>query len=79
MSTTTSLHVDHRSIHGVRIRFAASGGTNGPTLLLTSPWPERLASHSWLGAGGVAAHPGARPGDDGDLAVEVVGGVRRFA
>jgi pimeloyl-ACP methyl ester carboxylesterase len=31
-----------RSIDGVRIRYADSGGSQGPTLLLTSPWPESV-------------------------------------
>jgi len=31
-----------RTIDGVRIRYADSGGSNGPTVLLTSPWPESL-------------------------------------
>ena len=39
MATTTSLHVGYRGIDALRIRVADSGGTNGPTLLLASPWP----------------------------------------
>ena len=31
-----------RSIDGVRIRYADSGGSQEPTLLLTSPWPESV-------------------------------------
>jgi pimeloyl-ACP methyl ester carboxylesterase len=31
-----------RSIDGIRIRYADSGGSQGPTLLLTSPWPESV-------------------------------------
>jgi pimeloyl-ACP methyl ester carboxylesterase len=33
---------DYRTIDGVRIRFADSGGSPEPTILLTSPWPESL-------------------------------------
>ena len=31
-----------RSIDGLRIRYADSGGTQESTVLLTSPWPESL-------------------------------------
>jgi pimeloyl-ACP methyl ester carboxylesterase len=31
-----------RTVDGVRIRYADSAGTQGPTLLLTSPWPESV-------------------------------------
>jgi pimeloyl-ACP methyl ester carboxylesterase len=31
-----------RSIDGIRIRYADSGRSQGPTLLLTSPWPESV-------------------------------------
>jgi pimeloyl-ACP methyl ester carboxylesterase len=31
-----------RPIDGVRVRYADSGGSRGPTLLLTSPWPESV-------------------------------------
>jgi pimeloyl-ACP methyl ester carboxylesterase len=34
--------VEFRTVDGVRIRYADSGGSNGPTLLLTSPWPESV-------------------------------------
>jgi pimeloyl-ACP methyl ester carboxylesterase len=30
------------TVDGVRIRYADSGGTAGPTILLTSPWPESV-------------------------------------
>ena len=39
---TTSVEPQFRTIDGLRIRYADSGGTTGPTLLLTSPWPESL-------------------------------------
>ena len=42
MATTTTPQVQHRTIDGVRIRYADSGGSPEPTLLLTSPWPESL-------------------------------------
>ena len=31
-----------RTVRGVRIRYAESGGNHDTTLLLTSPWPESL-------------------------------------
>jgi pimeloyl-ACP methyl ester carboxylesterase len=34
--------VQYRSVNGVRIRYADSGGTKQPTLLLTCPWPESV-------------------------------------
>jgi pimeloyl-ACP methyl ester carboxylesterase len=42
MSTTTTPEVHFRTVGGVRIRYADSGGSREPTLLLTSPWPESL-------------------------------------
>jgi pimeloyl-ACP methyl ester carboxylesterase len=42
MATTTAPHVHFRTVDGVRIRYADSGGSRGPTLLLTSPWPESV-------------------------------------
>ena len=47
MSTETSAkgafpQVQFRTVAGVRIRFADSGGTKQPTLLLTCPWPESV-------------------------------------
>src|SRR5215510_8256980 len=41
-SLTASIEPRFRMIDGLRIRCADSGGTNGPTLLLTSPWPESI-------------------------------------
>jgi pimeloyl-ACP methyl ester carboxylesterase len=32
----------HRTVDGVQIRYADSGRAHGPTILLTSPWPESL-------------------------------------
>jgi pimeloyl-ACP methyl ester carboxylesterase len=37
-----SLELRFRTVDGVRIRYADSGGAQGPTLLLTSPWPESV-------------------------------------
>ena len=41
-ATTSTLPVDHRTIDGLRIRYADSGGPHERTLLLTSPWPESV-------------------------------------
>jgi len=37
-----TLELRFRTIDGVRIRYAESGGSREPTLLLTSPWPESV-------------------------------------
>jgi pimeloyl-ACP methyl ester carboxylesterase len=42
MATKTTPQVDFRTVDGVRIRFADSGGSEARVLLLTSPWPESL-------------------------------------
>jgi pimeloyl-ACP methyl ester carboxylesterase len=44
MSTSpiTSIEPQFRTIDGLEIRFADSGGPQEPVLLLTSPWPESL-------------------------------------
>jgi pimeloyl-ACP methyl ester carboxylesterase len=42
MATAITPHVDFRTIDGVRIRYADSGGSQEPSLLLTSPWPESV-------------------------------------
>jgi pimeloyl-ACP methyl ester carboxylesterase len=39
---TTTLPVQFRTIDGVRIRYADSGGSDEPTVVLTSPWPESV-------------------------------------
>jgi pimeloyl-ACP methyl ester carboxylesterase len=41
-SLTTSIVPRFRTIDGVRIRYADSGGSHERALLLTSPWPESL-------------------------------------
>ena len=40
--TTTAMTPEFRTIDGLRVRFADSGGMHGTTLLLTSPWPESV-------------------------------------
>jgi pimeloyl-ACP methyl ester carboxylesterase len=40
MPMTTTPQIRFRSIDGVRIRYADSGGSQEPTVVLTSPWPE---------------------------------------
>jgi pimeloyl-ACP methyl ester carboxylesterase len=42
MPTTTTPHVRFRTIGGVRIRYADSGSSQKPAVVLTSPWPESL-------------------------------------
>jgi pimeloyl-ACP methyl ester carboxylesterase len=42
MPTTTLPQVRFRTLDGVRIRCADTGGAHGPVILLTSPWPESL-------------------------------------
>jgi pimeloyl-ACP methyl ester carboxylesterase len=42
MTTATIPQVRFRTVDGVRVRYADSGGTHERTLLLTSPWPESL-------------------------------------
>jgi pimeloyl-ACP methyl ester carboxylesterase len=44
MNTTVSASIEprFRTIDGLRIRYAESGDSEGPVVLLTSPWPESL-------------------------------------
>ena len=44
MSTSLSASIEprFRTIDGLSIRYADTGGSHGSTLLLTSPWPESL-------------------------------------
>lgn len=42
MSMTSTPEVQFRAVDGVRIRYADSGGSQDPTILLTSPWPESV-------------------------------------
>jgi hypothetical protein len=58
---TTSSEPPFRTIDGLSIRYADSGGAGQPTMLLTSPWPESmyafapmratLAEHAHIDAG----------------------------
>ena len=42
MSTTTTPPVRFRTMGGVQIRYADSGASHKPTVVLTSPWPESV-------------------------------------
>jgi pimeloyl-ACP methyl ester carboxylesterase len=42
MSTATIPQVRFRTIYGVRIRYADSGSSPKPLVVLTSPWPESV-------------------------------------
>jgi len=42
MSTTTTPQVRFRTVDGVWIRYADSGGSQAPAIVLTSPWPESV-------------------------------------
>ena len=42
MPTTTVPQARFRTVDGLRIRYADSGASREPTLLLTSPWPESV-------------------------------------
>ncbi|HEY2551559.1 MAG TPA: alpha/beta hydrolase [Streptosporangiaceae bacterium] len=42
MATTMAPEVRFQTVDGLRIRYADSGGSMGPTVLLTSPWPESV-------------------------------------
>jgi pimeloyl-ACP methyl ester carboxylesterase len=42
VTATISPQIQFRTVDGVRIRYADSGGPPEPVVLLTSPWPESL-------------------------------------
>jgi pimeloyl-ACP methyl ester carboxylesterase len=42
MNTTMIPSTSFRTVGGVRVRYADSGASQQPTILLTSPWPESL-------------------------------------
>jgi len=42
MPATMTPQVRFRSVDGIRIRYADSGGSREPVVLLTSPWPESV-------------------------------------
>jgi pimeloyl-ACP methyl ester carboxylesterase len=50
MATTTIPQVRFRTVGGVRIRYADSGGSREPAILLTSPWPESVYAFTPLWA-----------------------------
>ena len=50
MTTTTTPHVRSRTIDGVRIRYADSGSSQKPAVVLTSPWPESVYAFAPLWA-----------------------------
>jgi len=49
-SATTSIQPQFRTLDGLRIRCADSGGSPEPTILLTSPWPESIYAFAPLWA-----------------------------
>jgi pimeloyl-ACP methyl ester carboxylesterase len=42
MPTTMTPQIRFRSVDGARIRYADSGGSDKPVVVLTSPWPESV-------------------------------------
>lgn len=50
MATTTTPEVRFRTVDGLRIRYADSGGPQETTIVLTSPWPESLYAFAPLWA-----------------------------
>jgi pimeloyl-ACP methyl ester carboxylesterase len=46
MPTTTTPHARFRTVDGVRIRYADSGGSHRPAVVLTTPWPESVYAFS---------------------------------
>jgi pimeloyl-ACP methyl ester carboxylesterase len=42
MANTITAQAGFRTVDGVRIRCADSGGSHGPVIMLTSPWPESV-------------------------------------
>jgi len=46
-TTSTPIQTHYRSVDGVRIRYADTGGSSLTSILLTSPWPESL--HAFAG------------------------------
>jgi pimeloyl-ACP methyl ester carboxylesterase len=42
LNIATIPEVRFRTVDSVRIRYADSGGSHEPTIMLTSPWPESL-------------------------------------
>jgi pimeloyl-ACP methyl ester carboxylesterase len=56
MMTTLTPEVAFRNLGGVRVRCADSGGVQGPTVVLTSPWPESVYAYTpmWASLAGQA-------------------------
>src|SRR4051794_4931130 len=54
-SLTTSITPQFRTLDGLRIRYADSGGSQEPVVLLTSPWPESVYAFAPMWAT-LAAH-----------------------
>jgi pimeloyl-ACP methyl ester carboxylesterase len=54
-SLTASIEPRFRTIDGVKIRYADSGGSHEPVVLLTSPWPESVYAFTPMWAT-LAAH-----------------------
>jgi pimeloyl-ACP methyl ester carboxylesterase len=54
-SLTASIEPRFRTIDGVKIRYADSGGSHDPVVLLTSPWPESVYAFTPMWAT-LAAH-----------------------
>jgi pimeloyl-ACP methyl ester carboxylesterase len=46
MATTMTPQVAFRSVQGVRIRYADSGGSRQRTVMVTSPWPESVFAYA---------------------------------
>jgi len=46
LSLTASIEPQFHTIDGIRIRYADSGGSREPVVLLTSPWPESVYAFS---------------------------------
>jgi pimeloyl-ACP methyl ester carboxylesterase len=42
INDTTTMPTRTRQVDGLTIRYADTGGANGPDIMLTSPWPESL-------------------------------------
>jgi len=82
-SLTTSIEPRFRTVDGLKIRYAESGGPQERTLLLTSPWPESilaftriwatLAEHARLFAVDLPGF-GASERSDGLLSPRAMGG-----
>src|SRR4051812_38357114 len=54
-SLTASIEPQFRTIDGLKVRYADSGGSHEPVVLLTSPWPESVYAFAPMWAT-LAAH-----------------------